>query len=178
MVAVVFDNEIRYREVDCQTEREAAQYAIRMGLDLIVHYPLTSTSTGSGGGVWGDGEKNTFVIYLSSSSVATIATKQQQPPHQRRRMLAFCKNPAGDSHRNHTHFWTELYRWVANDGAVHAYPVLTERRLPPDPNGGSRNSSDIIRDWINGLLDSLTSEIIRLRIAATGYDDGMMMMIE
>lgn len=84
-----------------------------------------------------------YVVYLSTDG---------------RRILIFGKHQrSGD----HTTAVRELIHWIRSHGATAAYPVLTQRRLPPTPNGGSHNTPDRIRSWVDSQIDAFTLYHIR-----------------
>jgi hypothetical protein len=143
MVAFLIQNEGRegsVRELECHDEAHAAARATALGLDRIFHYPPADDAT-------------PFTVY-----VAGTATDG--------RVLVFCKRSA-DIPRD-PDFWTDLHRWsvAPSGGRAVAYPVLSARLLPPSPNGGSQNTPEHIRLWVDRSLDALT--VHHVRRAATG----------
>jgi hypothetical protein len=121
------------RELECHDEAHAAARAAALGLDRTFHYPPADDAT-------------PFTVYLAAADD---------------RMLAFCKRSA-DVPRD-PEFWTTLHRWsvAPSGGRAVAYPVLTARLLPPSPNGGSQNTPEHIRRWVDRSLDALTVHHVR-----------------
>ncbi len=123
------------RELECHDEAHAAARAAALGLDRIFHYPPADDAT-------------PFTVYLAGAAADG-------------RVLAFCKRSA-DVPRD-PGFWTTLHRWTVapSGGRAAAYPVLSARLLPPSPNGGSQNTAEHIRRWVDRSLDALTVHHVR-----------------
>lgn len=125
------------REIECHDESAAYRRAVSLGLGRVLHYVAPTD------------RRPAYVAYLTAAAAGPV--------------LTFCRSSG--TLPDPVAAAREAERWVRAH-AADAYPVLTQRTLPSTPNGGSRNTADQIRDWVDGRLDALTVHYVRSSIRA------------
>lgn len=137
MVAFLFNGGVA-RVLECHDESSAYHRAVSLGLGRVLHYPANAVRE--------RGLHPAHVAYLSNGGGPVLTFS---------RYSGTLPDPAATAR--------DVERWVRANAAA-AYPVLTQRSLPPTPNGGSQNTTDCIREWVDGRLDALTVHHVRTRL--------------